>query len=44
MQTGDTILMSGLDLRQPGIIRFVDRLNLNTGKTERVFQSGLKRV
>ena len=40
MQTGETILMSGIGSSPTGDHPFVDRLNLTTGKTERVFQSG----
>ncbi len=40
MQTGDTILMSGIGSSPTGDHPFVDRLNLTTGKTERLFQSG----
>jgi len=40
MQTGDTILMMGTGASPTGDHPFVDRLNLTTGKTERLFQSG----
>jgi dipeptidyl aminopeptidase/acylaminoacyl peptidase len=40
MQKGDTILMTGVGSSPTGDHPFVDRLNLTTGKTERVFQSG----
>jgi dipeptidyl aminopeptidase/acylaminoacyl peptidase len=40
MQKGDTILMNGVGSSPTGDHPFVDRLNLTTGKTERLFQSG----
>ncbi len=39
MQKGDTILMSGVGASPTGDHPFVDKLNLTTGKTERVFQA-----
>jgi dipeptidyl aminopeptidase/acylaminoacyl peptidase len=39
MQTGNTILMSGNGASPSGEQPFVDRLNLETGKAERLFQS-----
>jgi dipeptidyl aminopeptidase/acylaminoacyl peptidase len=40
IQTGDQILLTGLGASPSGEKPFVDRFNLATGKTERVFQSG----
>jgi len=40
MQKGNTILMSGLGASPTGDHPFVDRMDLTTGKTERLFQSG----
>jgi dipeptidyl aminopeptidase/acylaminoacyl peptidase len=42
IQVGDEILMSGLGASPTGEHPFVDRLNLATGKTERLFQSDAK--
>jgi dipeptidyl aminopeptidase/acylaminoacyl peptidase len=39
MQTGNEILMTGLGASKTGDHPFLDRLNLDTGKSERVFQS-----
>ncbi len=40
VQAGDEILLSGLGASATGDHPFVDRFNLATGKSERVFQSG----
>jgi len=40
MQKGNTILMTGLGASPTGDHPFVDRMDLTTGKTERLFQSG----
>ncbi|HKD10312.1 MAG TPA: prolyl oligopeptidase family serine peptidase [Bryobacteraceae bacterium] len=42
IQVGDEILMSGLGASPTGDHPFVDRFNLATGKTERLFQSDAK--
>jgi len=42
IQVGDEILMSGLGASPTGDHPFVDRFNLGTGKTERLFQSDAK--
>src|SRR5262249_20084865 len=39
VQTGDAILMSGMGASASGDHPFLDRLNLTTGKAERLFQS-----
>jgi dipeptidyl aminopeptidase/acylaminoacyl peptidase len=40
IQKGNTILMTGIGSSPTGDHPFVDKLNLDTGKKERVFQSG----
>jgi dipeptidyl aminopeptidase/acylaminoacyl peptidase len=41
-QQGDTIFLTGAGASQKGEFPFLDRYNLKTGQTERIFQSGDK--